>query len=154
MPDLRARAGRCLAHRPELSDYLPNTPAGRLLAFSALTSSFGVGLFLAGATVFFTGAAGLTHVQLGVGLGIAACVGLVAAVPLGWLADRVGARPVLVGALIWRALCFVCLAYVQGPVAFTVAASLQAAARRRVAHDRSHRPQPGGEPVGRCGHGP
>ncbi|WNF29201.1 MFS transporter [Streptomyces sp. C11-1] len=114
---------------PPLSEYLPGSPAGRLFALATLTSSFGTGLFLAGATVFFTTAAGLTHVQLGAGLGIAAFVGLVATIPLGGLADRAGARNVLIGAMLWRALCFTALAFVQGPVAFTVAASCQAVAQ-------------------------
>ncbi|WP_328424266.1 MFS transporter [Streptomyces sp. NBC_00443] len=131
MTDPRTRTGRWRVRipRPSLRDYLPGNPAGRLFALATLMSSFGTGLFLAGATVFFTTAAGLTHVQLGVGLGIAAFVGLVATVPLGALADRAGARTVLVGALLWRAICFAALAFVQGPVAFTVAASCQAVAQ-------------------------
>ncbi|MGW7046860.1 MFS transporter [Streptomyces avermitilis] len=128
-PRTPARRPRGRITRPVLRDYLPGSPAGRLFALSALMSSFGTGLFLAGATVFFTSAAGLTRVQLGVGLGIAAFAGLAATIPLGALADRAGARTILVGALLWRAVCFVALAFVQGPLAFTVAASFQAAAQ-------------------------
>ncbi|WP_308311924.1 MFS transporter [Streptomyces sp. CYG20] len=82
-----------------------------------------------GAAVFFTRQAGLTPTQLGTGLALAAAFGLAALLPLGAVADRFGARATLVGALLWRALCFVGLAFVQGPVAFTVVAACQAAAQ-------------------------
>ncbi|MFC8223972.1 MFS transporter [Streptomyces sp. NPDC057362] len=131
MSDPRDPAGRLRGRVTGslLRDYLPGTASGRLFALSALTSSFGTGLFLAGATVFFTSQAGLTHVQLGVGLGIAAFAGLVSTIPLGALADRAGARSILVGTLLWRAGWFVALAFVQGPIAFAIAASCQTAAQ-------------------------
>lgn len=115
--------------RLSLRDYLPDSPAGRIFAFSMLISSFGTGMFLAGATVFFIRTAGLTEVQLGLGLGIAAFAGLAATVPIGWVADRAGAKRTLILMVLWRALCFIGLAFVQGPVAFTVVASCQAAAQ-------------------------
>ncbi len=115
--------------RRVVREYLPGSHAGRVFASSTLLSAFGTGLFLAGSAVFFTRQAGLSAAQLGAGLSIAAAVGLVALLPLGAVADRAGARPTLVGALLWRALCFVALAFVQGPIAFTVAAACQAAAQ-------------------------
>ncbi|MCX5399489.1 MFS transporter [Streptomyces sp. NBC_00102] len=125
-PDASRTAAR---RRITLRDYLPGTRAGRVFALSTLMSAFGTGLFLAGSTVFFVREAGLTRVELGAGLGIAAFAGLAATVPIGALADRLGAQPTLVGALLWRALCFVALAFVHGPLAFTVVASCQAAAQ-------------------------
>lgn len=115
--------------RTLLDAYVPATRAGRVFALSTLLSAFGTGLFLAGAAVFFTRQAGLSPTQLGTGLALAAAFGLVALLPLGAVADRFGARATLVGALLWRALCFLALAFVQGPVAFTVVAACQAAAQ-------------------------
>ncbi|MER6774703.1 MFS transporter [Streptomyces bacillaris] len=117
------------AVRKVLDAYVPATRAGRVFALSTLLSAFGTGLFLAGAAVFFTRQAGLTPTQLGTGLALVAAFGLAALLPLGAVADRFGARATLVGALLWRALCFVGLAFVQGPVAFTVVAACQAAAQ-------------------------
>ncbi len=109
--------------------YVPATRAGRVFVLSTLLSAFGTGLFLAGAAVFFTRQAGLSPAQIGTGLAVAAAFGLAALLPLGAVADRFGARTTLVGALLWRALCFVGLAFVQGPVAFTAVAACQAAAQ-------------------------
>jgi MFS family permease len=68
--------------------------------------TLGTGLFLAGAMVFFTRAVGLGIVQVGAGLSLAGLVGLLASVPVGVLADRIGVRRVLVAVHLCRAAGF------------------------------------------------
>lgn len=102
---------------------LPQTSAGRLFAGLTFVDSIGTGVFLAGAVVFFTRHVGLTNTQIGTGLTVAGLVGLLTTVPMGVAADRFGSRPLLVGLQLWRAGCFVSLAFCSGPVSFTLVAA-------------------------------
>ncbi|MFJ5832952.1 MFS transporter [Streptomyces sp. NPDC093089] len=113
---------------PSVADYVPATPAGRTFALTALISSVGTGLFLAGSTVFFIRYVGLSNAQIGLGLAVAACFGFLATVPVGVIGDRFGPHRTLIGAQLWRAGCFVGLVFVDGPLAFVVVASCMAAA--------------------------
>src|SRR5205085_10166272 len=65
-----------------------------------LTAGFvdylGGGLILAFSAVYFTTVVGLPVRQVGLGLAIGGCTALVAAVPIGALADRYGTRRVMV----------------------------------------------------------
>jgi MFS family permease len=69
-----------------------------LLLTAALVDWVGTGLFLAVSSVFFVRVVGLSVVQVGSGLTVAALAAMPAALPVGWLADRYGPRPVLVAA--------------------------------------------------------
>ncbi|WP_086667407.1 MFS transporter [Lentzea kentuckyensis] len=71
-----------------------------------LIDATGTGLYLAGSAVFFTIAIGLSATQVGIGLSIAGLLGLVAQPVIGWLADRWGAKQVLIALHVWRALSF------------------------------------------------
>lgn len=113
---------------PLLRDYVPSTAAGRTFALTALISSVGTGLFLAGSTVFFIRYVGLTNAQIGLGLAVAAVFGFLATVPVGAVGDRVGPLKTLIGAQLWRAGCFAGLVFVSGPVSFAVVAACMAAA--------------------------
>ncbi|MFC7241477.1 MFS transporter [Catellatospora aurea] len=75
---------------------LPDHPATRALVFSTLAGSTSRGLFITISVIFFTRSVGLSAGQVGLGLTIAAVVGLIAGVPAGHLADRVGPRRVMV----------------------------------------------------------
>ena len=57
-----------------------------------MLSAFGEGAFLTGSAVFFTAVVGLSAQQVGLGLSIAAAVQFACSVPLGRLADRIGAK--------------------------------------------------------------
>jgi MFS family permease len=105
---------------------LPAGPGVRAVLLTALLDSVGTGLFLAGSVVFFTRSVGLGAAQIGIGLTAAGAVGFAAGVPLGALGDRVGARPVVVGLHLCRALSLAGLAFAHGPVSFVVCAAGQA----------------------------
>lgn len=116
--------------RRRLPDWFPRGRNAVILMVAMLVGAFGTGMFLAGSTIFFTTAAGLTKIEFGVGLAIASGVGLFAALPVGSVADWAGPKRVLVVVYLWRSVWFVVLAFTTGPVWFTVAASAQAAAQQ------------------------
>ncbi|MGB2569099.1 MFS transporter [Micromonospora citrea] len=68
----------------------PLPPPGRLrtLALATLVNTVGSGLWLTGAALYLTRDVGLDATSVGLALTVAGLVGLVAAVPLGALADR------------------------------------------------------------------
>jgi len=95
-----------------------------LLVVVGLIDSTGTGLFIAGAAVFYTGAAGLSIAEVGIGLTVAGLCGLVALTPLGMLADRIGPRPAAVMLHFWRAAGFFAYAFVHDFVGFLVVSCL------------------------------
>lgn len=115
-----------------VKQYVPAHAAGRTFAFTALVDSVGTGLYLAGSAIFFVRTIGLTSAQVGVGLAVAGCAGLLATVPLGAVGDRYGARRTLVLLQLWRAVCFTALAFVNGPVAFVAVSVMLGAAEAAV----------------------
>jgi len=111
----------------KLSLRLPlGSPASRLLAVVAMIDSIGTGLFLAGAAIFYIRFTGLTGSEVGIGLSIAGGVGFATTVPVGILADRVGARGTLVSMQLWRCLAVIGLLFVSDPLSFAAAASMLA----------------------------
>lgn len=68
------------------------TPVVRRLIAATAVNALGNGLYAATAAVFLVRTAGLSIPQVGLGLTVAALVGLVASTPLGILADRLGAN--------------------------------------------------------------
>ncbi|MEU3146493.1 MULTISPECIES: MFS transporter [unclassified Streptomyces] len=113
---------------PSPREYVPATPAGRSFAVTSLINAIGTGLYLAGSAVFFVRSVGLTSAQVGLGLALSGAVGFLTTVPIGALADRLGAKPTLVALQLWRAGGFVALAFAQGMVSFTVISCCLAAA--------------------------
>lgn len=87
------RAGRKKAW-PEARGLVPEPGPKRTLAAATFINMIGNGLFMAGAALFFTRSVGIPVAQVGLGLGIAALVGLLAGIPVGHLADRRGPRQV------------------------------------------------------------
>jgi MFS family permease len=72
-------------------------PAGPVRALTASTSltTLGDGLFATISVLYFHRVLGLRLVEVGVGLTLASLAGLLVALPIGHLADRIGARRVL-----------------------------------------------------------
>jgi MFS family permease len=74
----------------------PREPVLRLLAISTLINTFGNGLFYTLSALYFTRIVGLSVAQVGLGLTIAGGCGVLASIPFGHLADRIGARRMLI----------------------------------------------------------
>ncbi|GAA3723443.1 MFS transporter [Salinactinospora qingdaonensis] len=109
-------------------DYVPATAAGRTFVLISLLNAIGTGLFLTGSTIFFVRQVGLSSGQVGLGLAVASAVGFLATVPIGGIGDRYGAKPTLVGLLLWRGVWFVALAFTTGMASFVVVACCLAVA--------------------------
>lgn len=88
--------------------------AVRRLIGAGFVNYLGSGLFLAFSAVYFTQIVGLPMALVGLGLGIAGGTALVAAVPVGTVADRVGVRRALVSLHLGRAAGTVGYALVKG----------------------------------------
>jgi len=91
-------------------------------------TSVGNGAWYTSWAVFLTGSVGLSPAEVGLGMTLAGGVGILAATPLGHLADRLGPREVF--GVLQLARAAACLAYlaVDGPVAFALVACLGGAA--------------------------
>ncbi|GAA0358986.1 MFS transporter [Actinoallomurus spadix] len=83
---------------------LPETGPQRVIAASNLVNTIGSGVYLTAGVLYFTEAAHLPAAQVGLGLGVAGLVSLVAGVVVGHLADRHGARGVYAATLVVRGL--------------------------------------------------
>jgi len=94
----------------------------RRLSAGALITSVGNGAWYTSWAVFLTRSIGLSPAEVGVGMTLAGGAGILAATPLGHLADRVGPREVFGVLQVARAVA--CLAYlaVDGPAAFALVA--------------------------------
>ncbi|MER7168604.1 MFS transporter [Micromonospora sp. NPDC000207] len=85
---------------------LPDGPAARTFLVAVFIDAAGRGLFLAGSALFYTQVIGLTTAQVGTGLSVAALCGLLCVVPIGRVADRIGAPQTLIALQLWRGLGF------------------------------------------------
>ena len=84
----------------------------------------GSGLYTAGAVLYFTQKVGLSAAQTGTGLSVAAALGLVGVLPVGWLAQRFGTWRILVALNLWRAAALACFPLVHGFPQFLVVVCL------------------------------
>jgi Na+/melibiose symporter-like transporter len=87
-----------------LRGMVPPSGKGRILALGGTIDSIGSGLFLAASTLYFVQVVGLSAVAVGAALGVARVCGLLSPVPLGRLADQLGAGRVFVALLALRGL--------------------------------------------------
>ncbi|MCU1673415.1 MAG: major facilitator superfamily 1 [Frankiales bacterium] len=94
----------------------------RLLAGATFVNTFGNGLFYTGSVLFFTRSVGLSPGQVGFGLTLAGALGLLAGIPFGHLADRRGAREVLVTLMVAEGFAMAALALVHSFGAFLLVA--------------------------------
>ncbi|HZE41889.1 MAG TPA: MFS transporter [Stackebrandtia sp.] len=112
-----------------LAKLLPDPGPARALTYSSLVNSIGRGLFVTASVVFFHQSVGLSAAQVGLGMTIAAVVGLFAGVPMGHLADKVGPRLITVVAGMTAAACILCYLLVHHWWAFVLVASAAAFAQ-------------------------
>ena len=103
---------------------LPPTPLERGLALQCVLSAFATGSFMTGTAVFFTQVVGLTGAQVGLGMSVAGVVTLALSVPLGRLADRVGAKVLWAVASFAEALLYLAWPAAGDMVGFVVLLSL------------------------------
>jgi MFS family permease len=101
----------------------------RVLAQAQLVNSIGDGAFYVSSALFFSGVVGLSVLQIGVGLTVGWATGLLAGVPVGRLADRLGPRPVAITAGLVTAVAVGAFLLVGSPVVFTLVCCLYAAAQ-------------------------
>jgi hypothetical protein len=113
-----------------LDRLLPQPGPVRRLAYGTLVSSSGSGAWYTCWALFLVRSVGLTPAQVGIGLMVAGCVGVLAAIPLGRLADRVGPRTVLVVLTGTAALAYGSYTLVTGFAGFVVVACIAEAAVR------------------------
>lgn len=89
------------------------SPAVRRLIAATLVNTLGNGVYAAVGALYLTRAVGLSVGHVGVGLTIAALVGLVASTPLGVVADRLGPNRAYVGFLLLQAITMTALTQVR-----------------------------------------
>ncbi|MFB9408315.1 MFS transporter [Dactylosporangium matsuzakiense] len=85
---------------------MPRLPTGalRLLVLISLVNTTGTGLWMVSSAIYLTRFAGLSIAQTGLALTLTGLVGMVASAPMGYVADRLGAREVFVAGLVVQAL--------------------------------------------------
>ncbi|MFE2721091.1 MFS transporter [Kitasatospora sp. NPDC059327] len=122
---------------PAVRRLLPADPLLRRLALMSLVNTVGNGLFVTVSVLFLTRSVGLTPGGVALGLSMAGVCGVFAGVPMGRLADRVGARRLLtvVGPL--EAVAVVGYAFVHSFAAFVALACVATVLERGAAAVRS-----------------
>src|SRR5579875_2723495 len=127
--DRMARMIRTGSH-PALARLVPPEPALRRLAPITLVNTLGNGLFMTLSALYFTRIVGLSVTQVGLGLTLAGGCGVVASVPAGQLADRLGARRLLVVLILAEAVGTACYTIATSFAMFLVVAALTTAVDR------------------------
>ncbi|HET6867935.1 MAG TPA: MFS transporter, partial [Solirubrobacteraceae bacterium] len=94
------------------------------LAAGTLISAIGNGAWYTSWAIFLTRWLGLTPAVVGLGMTVAGACGVAAATPLGWIADRVGAREMFAGLLALQGLSAGAYVLVHGTASFLVVSSL------------------------------
>jgi MFS family permease len=103
-------------------------PAVRSLIVATVVNTLGNGVYAAVGALYLTRAAGLSVSQVGVGLTIAALIGLAASTPLGVVADRLGPNRTYVGFLLLQAVTMTALTQVRSFGLYVVVAGVTAIA--------------------------
>ncbi|MFJ3615045.1 MFS transporter [Streptomyces hydrogenans] len=96
----------------------------RVLVAASFVNRVGNGLFNAASALYFTLVVGLPAVQVGAALTIAGVVGLCAGIPGGHLADRRGARVIMMLALAVQAVSMAALVLVESWASLTIVATV------------------------------
>jgi MFS family permease len=109
---------------------LPRNPAGRTLAIGAGIDSLGTGMFFASFALYFVGIVGIPPGRVALAATMAGALALLAPVPLGRLADRVGTGRFYVALLLLRGLGYGCFAFVDDFTGFLLLTVLLTAADR------------------------
>ncbi|MGV9879602.1 MFS transporter [Streptomyces sp. NPDC003006] len=111
-----------------LRSLLPRTRPVWVLALSTLARSTGNGVVVAVIVLYFTRTVGIDATRVGLGLTVAAVVGMVASIPAGHATDVLGARNTAIVSVILHGATICCYALVEGFTGLLVAAGLVAVA--------------------------
>jgi hypothetical protein len=98
------------------------TKIEQALTWSTVAGSSAKGIMYSVSALFFTTVAGLSPATVGVGLTIAGCGGVAAAFAAGRLCDRLGPRPVLLGAALAQAGALAAYCLTRGAAVFVLVA--------------------------------
>jgi len=104
---------------------IPNPGPQRIFGLATLINTFGLGLVITAMTLFFTRVVHLSTTQLGVGMTVAAIIGMLGGIPIGHLADRLGPREVMRATLLIQGGVTLCYVFIHGFVPFLIVASLE-----------------------------
>lgn len=96
----------------------------RRLALGGFVNQLGTAAFLATAPLYAMRVVGLSIGQVGLGLGVAGVVGLIAGPPVGHLADRRGPHGVFLVTLLIQAVAMVSLLFAHSFAAFMAAVAV------------------------------
>ena len=107
-----------------LARLLPADPGERALTLANLVNTTGTGVFIGVSAIFFSQSAGLSGVQVGLGLTVAGVFGLLAGVPAGHLADVRGPRNLLAALAIAEGAAVALYPLARGFAEFVLIASV------------------------------
>jgi MFS family permease len=110
--------------RPLTQHLIPPSGPIRVLAASNLARTTGNGILVSVVVLYFTRSVGLSAGQMGLGLSLAAGLGMLASIPAGHAADVLGARNTAMVFVALQGVMICGYALVGGFVAFLVTASL------------------------------
>ncbi|NUT34210.1 MAG: MFS transporter [Hamadaea sp.] len=105
---------------------LPPPGNARILIAAQFIHRLGNGAYLTTSALFLTRSVGLSPAQVAAGLAIAAGVGMAASTPMGYLADRLGPKRVLLATLATLAVAFTGLTTVRDLWSFALIACVLA----------------------------
>jgi MFS family permease len=94
------------------------------LAAGTLVSAIGNGAWYTSWAIFLTRWIGLSPAAVGLGMTLAGACGVAAATPLGWIADRVGAREMFAALLVLQGLSAGAYVLVRGTASFLLVSCL------------------------------
>jgi MFS family permease len=107
-----------------LASLVPEPGARRVYALSILINSFGFGLILTAMPLYATRVVHLSSQKTGLGLTIASLIGLLAALPIGDLADRRGPRVVVSATMLVQCAAAISYLFVRDFPGFVAVATL------------------------------
>ncbi|MEU6233623.1 MFS transporter [Kitasatospora sp. NPDC047058] len=122
---------------PDIGRFLPADPLLRRLVLMALVNTVGNGLFVTVSLLYFTRSVGLTPGRVALGLTAAGVLGVLAGVPMGRLADRVGSKRLLLVLGPLEAVAVLGYAFVHSFAAFVALACVATVLERGAAAVRS-----------------
>ena len=106
------------------TELLPGGPALRRIAYGTLVSAVGNGAWFTSWALFLTRSVGLSPAQVGIGMTVAAALGVALTPALGWLGDRVGARETFAAQLGVQGIAALAYVLVHGLAVFLIVAAI------------------------------